>query len=208
MKQFHSQDFGSFVPPPPPPPSATYMRQWTGSALVQVMACRVFGAKILHEPMLTYCELRSLEPISVKFESEFYYFQSGKCIRTCRLPTCHLSKERWVKFITSFHEHYDKRSPAECVFVKDNVWWSCLAMFFVMQNIYIQYFVSVDIDTCYKATLWQCIYPLTRCYGHFTNGNGLFITLNDMGKIDWLQAPTNHNCDNARNLFLSWGCNI
>ena len=23
-------------------------------------------------------------------------------------------------FITSFHEHCDKRSPAECVFVKDN----------------------------------------------------------------------------------------
>ena len=27
------------------PPSAAYMRQWTGSALVQVMACRLFGAK-------------------------------------------------------------------------------------------------------------------------------------------------------------------
>ena len=28
------------------------MRQWTGSALVQVMACRLFGAKPLPEPML------------------------------------------------------------------------------------------------------------------------------------------------------------
>ena len=34
-------------------PSAAYMRQWTGSALVQVMACRLFGAKPLPEPMLT-----------------------------------------------------------------------------------------------------------------------------------------------------------
>ena len=39
------------------PPSAAYMRQWTGSALVQVMACRLFGAKPLPEPMLTYRQL-------------------------------------------------------------------------------------------------------------------------------------------------------
>ena len=28
----------------PSPPSATYMRQWTGSALVQIMLCRLLGA--------------------------------------------------------------------------------------------------------------------------------------------------------------------
>ena len=37
------------------PPSAAYMRQWTGPALVQIMACRLFGAKPLSEPMLEYC---------------------------------------------------------------------------------------------------------------------------------------------------------
>ena len=37
------------------PPSAAYMRQWIGSALVEVMACRLFGAKPLPQPMLTYC---------------------------------------------------------------------------------------------------------------------------------------------------------
>ena len=36
------------------PPSAAYMRQETGSALVQVMACRLFGTKPLSEPLLTY----------------------------------------------------------------------------------------------------------------------------------------------------------
>ena len=35
------------------PPSAAYMRQWIGSALVQIMACRLFGAKPLPEPILT-----------------------------------------------------------------------------------------------------------------------------------------------------------
>ena len=36
-------------------PSATYMRQWTGSALVQIMACCLIGAKPLSPPMLEYC---------------------------------------------------------------------------------------------------------------------------------------------------------
>ena len=43
-------------PPPLRPPrihSATYMRQWIRSALVQVMACRLFGTK----PVLGYCQL-------------------------------------------------------------------------------------------------------------------------------------------------------
>ena len=56
------------------PPSAAYMCQWTRSALVQVMACRLFDAKPLPEPMLAYCQLDSWEQILVKFESEFYNF--------------------------------------------------------------------------------------------------------------------------------------
>ena len=34
-----------------------YMRQWIGSALVQIMACRLFGTKQLSKPMLGYCQL-------------------------------------------------------------------------------------------------------------------------------------------------------
>ena len=37
------------------PPSAEYMPEWTGPALVQIMACRLIGAKPLSEPMLEYC---------------------------------------------------------------------------------------------------------------------------------------------------------
>ena len=39
------------------PPSAAYMRQWIGSTLVQIMACRLFGAKSLSKPVLGYCQL-------------------------------------------------------------------------------------------------------------------------------------------------------
>ena len=48
------------------PPSAAYMRQWTGPSLVQVMACRLIGAKPLPEPILSFCQLDSWEQISVK----------------------------------------------------------------------------------------------------------------------------------------------
>ena len=36
------------------PPSAAYMRHWMRWALVPVMACRLFGAKPLPEPMLVF----------------------------------------------------------------------------------------------------------------------------------------------------------
>ena len=71
------------------PPSATYMRQWTVSSLVQVMACRLFCAKPLPEPVMVYCQLDSWQQVSVKFESEFYHFLSMKCIWTCRLSKWH-----------------------------------------------------------------------------------------------------------------------
>ena len=39
----------------PSPPCAAHTRQWIGSALIQIMACRLFCAKPLSEPMLDYC---------------------------------------------------------------------------------------------------------------------------------------------------------
>ena len=61
---FHSSDvmFNSS------PHSAAYMRQSIGSVLIQVMACHLFGAKPLPEPMLAYYQLDSWEQISVKIE--------------------------------------------------------------------------------------------------------------------------------------------
>ena len=47
----------------PSPPGPAYMRQRTESALVQVMACHLFGAKPLPGPMLNYCLLDPKEQI-------------------------------------------------------------------------------------------------------------------------------------------------
>ena len=37
--------------------SAAIIRQWIGSLLVQIMTCRLFGAKPLSKAMLGYCQL-------------------------------------------------------------------------------------------------------------------------------------------------------
>ena len=50
-------------------PGDAYTRQWTGSALVQVMACRLLGTKPLPEPMLAYCQLCNLTISSAKMAS-------------------------------------------------------------------------------------------------------------------------------------------
>ena len=46
------------------PPSAAYMHQWIGSALVKIMACRLFGAKPLSKPVLG---LFSIRPLGTNF---------------------------------------------------------------------------------------------------------------------------------------------
>ena len=46
------------------PPSAAYIRQWIRSTLVEIMACRLFGAKLSSEPMLGYCPMDPKEQTS------------------------------------------------------------------------------------------------------------------------------------------------
>ena len=48
-------------------PSAAYMRPWIGPALLLMIACRLFGAKPLSEPVLDYCQLDPKEQTSVKY---------------------------------------------------------------------------------------------------------------------------------------------
>ena len=51
------------------PPSATYMCQWIALTLVEIMACRLFGAKQLSKPMLGYCQLDPKEQILTKIQN-------------------------------------------------------------------------------------------------------------------------------------------
>ena len=77
------------------------MHWWNGSALVQIMACRLDGTKPLSEPMVTYCQLEPKEHISMKFYLKFIYFHSRKCIWTCCLQNgSHFVQGGWVNSLT------------------------------------------------------------------------------------------------------------
>ena len=61
-------------PPPPPPPSAANIRRWTGSALTQSMAGRLFGAMPLPELMLIYCQLDPFSKNWIKILTSLFGF--------------------------------------------------------------------------------------------------------------------------------------
>ena len=81
------------------PPSAAYMRRWTGSTLVQTMACRLVGTKPLSEQMPVYCQLEPWKQISVKFESELLPFSFKRIHLNMSFATMadNLSRGRGVK---------------------------------------------------------------------------------------------------------------
>ena len=58
------------------PLSATYMRQSIGSALVQIMACRLFGTKPLSEPILDYhlLELKKQTFSEISIKTQNFWF--------------------------------------------------------------------------------------------------------------------------------------
>ena len=58
-------------------PKEAYMRQWTRPSLVQIMSCRLFGAKALSKPSRAYCQLESREHISMKYFVKFKSFQEN-----------------------------------------------------------------------------------------------------------------------------------
>ena len=85
-------------------PSAAYMRQWIGSALVQIMACRLFGVKPLSKPMLTYCQLdrKGTYFKEILFKNSNISIQENAFEHVVCEMAATLSTGRWVK-IYFFH---------------------------------------------------------------------------------------------------------
>ena len=74
------------------------MRRQSGSALVQTMACRLFGAKPFSEPVLRYCQLDRWEQSSVKLISKYSTFHSRNFTWKYHLRNVgHFVQGRWVK---------------------------------------------------------------------------------------------------------------
>ena len=65
-------------PPPPPPPQRRIYASWIGSALVHIIACRLFGTKLLSKSMLGYSKWGPSEQTSIKFCSKYKTFRSRR----------------------------------------------------------------------------------------------------------------------------------
>ena len=172
------------------PPSAAYIRQWTGLSLVQIMACRLLGAKPLHEPLLVYCQLDSWEQISVKFKSEFYHFHSWKSIWKCRLPKwwpfCPAGDE-FIHVICSITIRYDKFTTLQ------KQWWLSSTMTWHDDVIKWKHF-RVTGHLCGEFTGLRWIptqRPVTRNFDVFFD-----LRLNErLSKHSWgwwLETPSRH----------------
>ena len=83
------------------------MRQWTGSALVQIMACRLFGAKPLSELIPVYCPLGTkFNEIRIKIQKSS--FMQNTFTNVVYKMEAILSRGRWV----IFYDHFYCSSPA------------------------------------------------------------------------------------------------
>ena len=65
--------------------------------LVQIMACRLFGAKPISKPILGYCQLATWDENSGKFQSKYNFFIPDNAYENiiCEMVSI-LSTERWV----------------------------------------------------------------------------------------------------------------
>ena len=95
------------------PPSATYMRQWLGSELVQIMACRLFGAKPLSKQCwIVNWTLRN--KLQWKFNQNMKLFIHKTALENVRCEmTAILSRRRWV----NKNILYVFSNPSPCCFI-------------------------------------------------------------------------------------------
>ena len=84
------------------PPGAAYMCQLIESALVQIMACRLFGAKPLSKPMLDYRQLDPWDKIQWNFNqtTKISIHENASDNIVCEMAAI-LSWGRWVNIILS-----------------------------------------------------------------------------------------------------------
>ena len=79
-------------------PSAAYMRQWTGWAMAQKMACRLIGAKPLSKPCWVIVNWTLRNKLQWNFNQNTKLFIHGNAYENivCEMAAI-LSRGRWVK---------------------------------------------------------------------------------------------------------------
>ena len=77
-------------------PSFVSIRQWIVSALVQIMACHLFGAKPLSKPMLGYCQWNLRNKLQWNFSNTKLFINEMASENIVCQMTVIFSTGRWV----------------------------------------------------------------------------------------------------------------
>ena len=101
-----------------------YLRHHPGPSLVQLMACRLFGAKPLSETMLYCCQWNPYEQTSVKLFSKFKHFHWRKRIWKCRLKNVgHFVLAAICYVIKEYQYNMHMAGLCFLVVISPFVWW-------------------------------------------------------------------------------------
>ena len=126
-------------------PGDACMRQWMKSSLVQVITCRLFGAKPLPEPILTFCHLDPSWHASVEFHQNTHIFirenvfenivckissslSGPKCVNTSRLCGAYICQKTMPLLFNALRpRQHGRHFPDDIfrsIFVNENIWLS------------------------------------------------------------------------------------
>ena len=128
------------------------MCQWIGSALVQIMACRLFGAKPLYKPTLGYCQLDPWGQTSVNFNQniQFSIHEIVSEHIACEMAAI-LSRWRWVNGAFTCFKFNQSMTPEK------DIWHQLLNVNKHLSII----FVSLQ--------LWTIVYNVSHSFAIFWN---------------------------------------
>ena len=106
------------------PHSAAYVRRWIGSALLQIMVCRLFGTKPLFEQTFRYFQKLSPGPLVYRNKLQWIFNQNRKLFIhgnaseyiVCEMAAI-LSRGGWVNWTRIKHAVW----PSKCIF-NTHVW--------------------------------------------------------------------------------------
>ena len=147
------------------------MRQWIGSALVQIMACRLLGARPNSKPVLGYCQSDPYEQTSVKSEWKHKTFNHERAFGNvvCEMAAI-FSRSRWVNCNTywvparwAFGFSGDPQQNIQYVliyrcYVLTHVWCS---LFSIGNKVITTYGMCINAIS-YKAFLRENVTPYQR----------------------------------------------
>ena len=85
--------------------SPPYMRQWMGSALLQITACRLFGTRPSSKPMLGYSQLDLINKLQWNFNHNFINENAYENI-VCEMAAI-LSRGRWIYYAFDIYVQID-----------------------------------------------------------------------------------------------------